>query len=63
MRVDHNFFVTRTFSLRSSFLWQMQTNVSYVGAYGLLSDCNVFKDPTSGKLLDIPGPGVPPTDA
>jgi hypothetical protein len=42
MRVDHSFFVTRTFSLRSSFLWQMQTNVSYVGAYGLLSDCNVL---------------------
>ena len=62
MRVDPNCSITRTFPLRSSWLWQMQT------ACGSSSDSDVFKNSTFGKLLEsnkrnIPDPRVLPSDA
>jgi len=70
MRMDLNFSITRTFSLRS-LLAVADADYCFisveVGAYGSLSD-SVFKNSTFGKLLEsnklnIPDPRVLPSDA
>ena len=71
MRVDLNVSVTRTFSVRSSWLWQMQTIVSYQlrlepTARQVTLMC--LKIRHLGKLLEsnklnIPDPRVLPSDA